>query len=139
MAAGVPAALVADAEVVWAQRSSARSTARMYYRYGLGSGRSRDARLLGRDLARLLAYALAPLALWWGGPAGAVAVTLAVAAYLSLPMVRVWRGRSPGGPGRTRSAASTAAALALVPAAAAVRDLAKVAGALRGLVGARRR
>lgn len=155
-AAGRPAALVADAEVLWAQRPTARATAAMYVRYGQGSGRSRDARLLGRDLARLGGYAAAPWLLARGGRATRAAVLAAGAGYLSLPAVRVLRG----GPARPGPAVDPAAglavepvvdlaagpgtepapgllerglALALLPAAAALRDLAKAAGAVYGL------
>jgi glycosyltransferase involved in cell wall biosynthesis/GT2 family glycosyltransferase len=147
VAAGVPASLVAGAEVVWTQRSSAWATARMYYRYGHGSGRSRDGRLLGRDLARLAAYALAPWVVWQGGLVGCAVVALAAAAYLSLPVMRVLKGRAGSGSAGSGSAGSgsagsgsvgeTVAAVGLVPIAAAVRDLAKVAGALHGLARAR--
>jgi len=127
VAAGARAMLVADAEVVWAQRPSIAATARMYYGYGQGSGNSRDGRLLGRDLARLVAYSAAAATWLRGGRGGRAAVAVAGAAYLSLPLARVLRG-APERPARDRLAAA-----ALLPLAAAMRDLAKVAGALRGL------
>ena len=143
VATGAPAVLVADAEVVWAQRPSLAATARMYYRYGEGSGLSRDTRLLGRDLARLAAYGLAPALLASGGRPARLAVAAGAAGYLSLPVSRVLRGSGPAAPpgtGRLRHRWSEAAsALALLPVVAAVRDLSKVAGALRGLHRTRRR
>jgi len=112
--------------VDWAQRPTLAAMARMYFRYAQGSGHSRDRRLLGRDLCRAGVYA-----------AGAVLLTrrrarpaagLAAAAYLSLPTVRVLRGRC-GGTRRDRLPA-----LAAVPVVAAVRDLSKAAGALSGVL-----
>jgi hypothetical protein len=94
----------------------------MYVAYGEGSGRSRNPRLLGRDLARLAAYGLVPVLLARGGRAGRLAVAAGAAGYLSLPAARVLR--HPGG---------RVVALGLLPVVTAVRDLAKVAGALRGL------
>jgi glycosyltransferase involved in cell wall biosynthesis/GT2 family glycosyltransferase len=126
VAAGAPAVLVAGALVAWAQRPTLAAMARMYFRYAQGSGHSRDRRLLGRDLCRAGVYA-----------AGAVLLTrrrarpaagLAAAAYLSLPTVRVLRGRC-GGTRRDRLPA-----LAAVPVVAAVRDLSKAAGALSGVL-----
>ncbi len=128
VAAGTPAVLVADAEVDWVQRPSLRATARMYFRYGQGSGRSRDPRLLGRDALRLAAYPVGLALLAWGGRAGWAAVAAGAAGYLSLPAVRVLRHPAAGRP--------TAAAVALVvlPAVTALRDLAKAAGAASGVV-----
>jgi hypothetical protein len=122
-AAGEPVTVVADAEVSWAQRPSLRLTARMYFRYGEGSGRSADRRLLGRDLARLGAYAATPWLAARAGPRVRAGLAAGWAAYLSLPLVRVL-GRGP--------ARSPSAALA-VPLVTAVRDLAKAAGAVYGL------
>ena len=135
VAAGAPATLVADAEVSWEQRGSLRATARMYYRYGQGSGRSRDLRLLRRDSLRLAAYLAVPLMAWLGGWLGWLAVAVGAAAYLSLPVVRVLRaGRSA----RPRRYATALTAATLLPVVAAVRDLAKVAGAVQGLLPRRR-
>jgi glycosyltransferase involved in cell wall biosynthesis len=128
VAAGTTAVLVGDAEVRWVQRPSAWATARMYYHYGEGSGRSRDPRLLGRDLARLATYAAATVALARGGRLGRGAALAAGVAYLSLPVVRVLRGST-----RRGGAVTLLAAVAAIPAAAVIRDLAKVAGALSGL------
>jgi hypothetical protein len=127
VAAGVPATLVADAEVAWAQRPSLAGTARMYFRYGQGSGRSVDRRLLGRDLARLTGYAGTGWVLLRGGPLARAALAAAWAGYLSLPLARVIRRPNPV---RT---------LLAVPLAVAVRDLAKAAGAVHGLVAGRGR
>jgi glycosyltransferase involved in cell wall biosynthesis/GT2 family glycosyltransferase len=134
VAAGVTATMVADAEVLWAQRPSLWATARMYHRYGEGSGRSRDRRLLGRDLARLAAYTVGVPLLWYGGQPARCAVVVAALAYLSLPLARALRRRG-GDPGVIPRLAAAAA----VPVVAAVRDLAKVTGALRGLWAGRRR
>jgi len=130
-AAGIPATLVADAEVAWAQRPSLAGAARMYYRYGQGSGRSADRRLLGRDLSRLCAYAATPWLAARGGRGARTGLVLGWAAYLSLPLVRVLRHPPPPHP--PRSLPVRAAAALAIPLAAATRDLAKAAGALRGL------
>jgi glycosyltransferase involved in cell wall biosynthesis/GT2 family glycosyltransferase len=134
-ASGLPTTLVADAAVTWAQRPTVAATAGMYFRYGRGSGRSRDPRLLGRDLARLAGYAAAPWLLARGGRPARAALLAAGVGYLSLPAVRVLRA-GPDGPGRV----TRGVAVAALPPAAALRDLAKAAGALYGLVtGWRRR
>jgi hypothetical protein len=191
-AAGRPTVLVADAEVTWTQRPTLAGTARMYFRYGQASGRSRDPRLLGRDLARLAGYAVAPWLLARRGAARAGGLA-AGAAYLSLPVVRVLRGSAtagepargqpaeggPAGGGSVRGCPAgrepvrgqpsggqpagggpawgkpsvgrpagsragggwmtRALAVAALPPAAALRDLAKAAGALHGLAARRRR
>jgi len=124
VAAGVPAAMVADAEVVWTQRPSLTGAAWMYFRYGQGSGRSADGRLLGRDLARLAGYAGTGCVLLRGGPVARAGLAAGWAGYLSLPLVRVAR---QAGPGRVRTALA-------VPLVAAIRDLAKAAGAVHGLL-----
>jgi glycosyltransferase involved in cell wall biosynthesis len=131
--AGVPAMLVAGALVDWEQRPTLRATARMYFRYAQGSGHSRDPRLLGRDLSRALAYLGLGVVLARGGRPARVASGAAGAAYLSLPLVRVARGRAGGGP------AARALAAGLLPVVTVVRDLAKAAGAMHGLVRRRRR
>jgi glycosyltransferase involved in cell wall biosynthesis len=134
VATGTPAVLVADAVVEWAQRPSLAATARMYFRYGEGSGRSLDPRLLGRDTARLAAYVLGPALAVRGGRTARTGVLAAAVAYLSLPVVRVLRHPAAGRP------ATTAGALAVLPAVTALRDLAKAAGAVNGsLHGATRR
>ncbi|MDT5025474.1 MAG: hypothetical protein QOE61_1900 [Micromonosporaceae bacterium] len=161
VARGATAMLVSDAEVVWAQRARLRDTARMYHRYGEGSGRSRDARLLGRDLGRLAAYAVGGALALRGGRLGRGAVVAGVAGYLSLPLARVLRGTvhigrpvrqasvrrdrtvppdrtgRPDAPGG-RVAAGRVVAASAVPLVAVVRDLAKATGALRGLWAGRR-
>jgi glycosyltransferase involved in cell wall biosynthesis len=129
VASGTQALLVADAEVVWAQRPSLAATARMYFRYGEGSGHSRDPRLLGRDLARLAAYGVAPVLLARGGRLVRLGVAAGAAGYLSLPVARVVRGSCPVRDRRSEAALATA----LLPVVTAVRDLPKVAGALSGL------
>jgi GT2 family glycosyltransferase len=131
--AGMPALLVAGALVDWEQRPSLASTARMYFRYAQGSGHSRDRRLLGRDLSRAVAYVgLGAVAVRGGRVARGVAGA-AGAGYLALPLVRVARGRAGG------SAATRVLSVAAVPVVTVVRDLAKAAGAVHGLVRRRRR
>ncbi len=118
--AGHRAVLASSAEVGWKQRPTLRQTAAMYFRYGEGGGRSANPRLVGRDMTRAFAYAIGLAAVVTGPRARSVATT-AFAAYVSLPLTRALRRRHW-------------AALPLVPFATAVRDLAKAAGAGRGLV-----
>jgi hypothetical protein len=118
--AGHRAVLASSAEVGWEQRPTPRQTTAMYFRYGEGGGRSGDPRLVGRDMARACAYTLG-LAAVATGPRARFAAATAFTAYVSLPLARAVRRHHW-------------AALPLVPFAAAVRDLAKAAGAGRGLV-----
>ncbi|WP_377323506.1 glycosyltransferase [Pimelobacter simplex] len=118
VAAGARAAMVRDAEVVWAQRPTFRANLTMYRRYGEGSGYSLDRRLLSRDLARVAAYGVAAVVALRGGPRSRGLALAGAAGYLSLPAVRAARGPAPV---RT---------LALVPGVAAARDLAKAYGAV---------
>lgn len=119
---GGSAIMVADAEVEWAQRTTFRESLRMYVRYGEGSGNSMNARLLGRDLARVGAYAVGTVGLAWGGRRTWMALMAGATAYFSLPLVRAAQGPEP-----VRSAA-------LVPPMGAARDLAKAYGAVRALL-----
>ncbi|WP_405727541.1 glycosyltransferase [Streptomyces sp. NBC_00028] len=125
VAAGHRAALVASAEVSWEPRPTLRRTAVMYFRYGQGSGRSAEPRLLVRDLSRAVAYPVALVATARDRRARALTGG-AVLAYLSLPVARAVRGHDWS-------------ALPLIPLAAAVRDVAKAAGAVHGLAGGLRR
>ncbi|WP_436699570.1 glycosyltransferase [Nocardioides sp. BYT-33-1] len=118
VAAGGTARMVRDAEVSWAQRPTFRANLTMFRRYGEGSGNSLDARLLGRDLARVAAYTAAAGIAVRGSAGARTAVATGLAAYLSLPVTRALRGPDPL---RT---------VPLVPAVAAARDLAKAYGAL---------
>lgn len=122
VAAGGRAKMVRDAEVRWAQRPTLLANLTMFRRYGEGSGYSLDSRLLGRDLARMAAYAAGLGFALRGGPATRAATATAATAYLSLPTVRALRG-----PSALRS-------VALVPPVAAARDLAKAYGAVSAAV-----
>src|SRR5207253_1360927 len=88
--AGHRAALASSAEVRWEQRPKLRHTVAMYFRYGEGGGRSANPRLVGRDIARAFAYAVALAAVVKGTRARSAATT-AFAAYLSLPLARAVR------------------------------------------------
>lgn len=122
--AGLPAALCPDARVVWQQRPTAMSTARMYFGYGIGGGRSGDAAVIGRDLIRAAAYAAGIWGLVKGSATLRAALGGAAAVYLSVPVRRALR------PPRR-----DAVAAALVPLALATKDLSKAAGCLAGLLG----
>ncbi len=118
VSAGHSAGLVRDAEVVWAQRPTVGANLTMLRRYGEGSGYSLDSRLMGRDLARVVAYTGGAALVVGGRPAVRSLVAAGAAAYLSLPLVRALRGPRP------------LATAALVPPLAAARDLVKAYGAL---------
>lgn len=116
--AGGTAAMVRDAEVRWAQRPTLRANLRMLRRYGEGSGYSLDSRLMGRDLARVAAYAVGLGVVACGGTRSRSLAAAGAAAYLSLPMVRALQGPHP------------VTAAAMVPPVAVARDLAKAYGAV---------
>jgi glycosyltransferase involved in cell wall biosynthesis len=118
---GGRAVLATDAEVAWRQRGGPVDTARMYWRYGRGGGRSGDRLVVGRDLLRAGAYLAGPVALAAGGRTGRRAVAAGALAYVSLPLLRARRDGPP-------------AAVALVPPALALKDLAKAAGCVLGLL-----
>ncbi len=120
--AGGRCVLDVDAEVVWSQRSSLRSTAKMYYGYGRGGGHSRDRLLVGRDLARAVAYAFGVWTLSTRRPGPIALSAVGAAAYLILPVQRGLQGPVP------------AQTLPLIPLTLAVKDLAKAAGCLVGLL-----
>lgn len=115
---GHRAAMVREAEVSWAQRPTLRANLRMLRRYGEGSGNSLDARLMGRDLARLAAYGAGAAVAVRGSRGSRTVAAAGVAAYLSLPLLRALRGPRP------------LATAALVPPLATARDLVKAYGAL---------
>lgn len=125
--AGFRCVLTADAEVIWAQRSSVTSTVRMYFSYGRGGGHSGDALLVGRDLARAAAYGFAAWTAVSRRPAALIAAGLGAVAYLSLPVSRAWQSPAPG------------RVLALIPVTLAVKDISKAAGCLVGTVERQRR
>ncbi len=126
VAAGHAAGLVREAEVVWAQRPTLLRNLTMLRRYGEGSGYSLDSRLMGRDLARVVAYAGGAALAARGRPAVRALLAAGGTTYLSLPVVRALRGPRP------------LATLALVPPIAAARDLAKAYGALSATARRRR-
>jgi len=127
LAAGGRSVLALDAEVLWEQAPTIQATARMYFRYGLWAARGGDWPLVRRDLARALAYVLAPLAVVRGGAHGASVVAAGGGAYLSLPLSRALRHRIE------------ARAVCALPLALAIKDLAKAVGCLRGLLDRRMR
>lgn len=118
--------LAVGADVYWEQRGSVGATFKMYYRYGIGAAESGDRQLQGRDGLRLAAYLLVPRLLA-SRDRRAIAIALAGgAAYYSLPLLRAVRYR-----------AGVRAALC-IPAALAIKDLGKIAGALAARLTGRR-
>ena len=122
VATGGRPVLAVDAEVCWDQHPSLAATARMFYRYGQWGARGGSWGLVRRDLLRAGAYLAGPWLLVRGGPAGRVAAAAGAGAYLSLPLVRAVRQRRRPG------------TFLALPLALAVKDLAKAAGCLDGLV-----
>lgn len=119
VAAGGRAVLAVDAEVDWVQRTTLRENLRMYRSYGEGDGLSGSRLLVGRDLARAVAYPVGLALLTRRSRASRAAALAGAAAYLSLPAARVAE-HAPG-------------ALPMVPVVAALRDLAKAWGCVDGL------
>jgi glycosyltransferase involved in cell wall biosynthesis len=110
--------LAVDAVVTWRQRRTLRETALMYARYGRGSVRSADRRLIGRDAARAVAYPVGAAVAWRGGRRARRLLGVGVAAYTSVPLLRATTRPRP-----------LLVAL-LVPAALALKDVSKAAGML---------
>ena len=121
--------MVRDAEVTWEQRPTLRSTAKMYFRYGRGSGLSGNHRLLMRDSVRVAGYVVGGLLLTRGHVIPRGLALSGAGMYWSLPLARIKHSES--------ARPERMAAAAKVPALAALCDLSKVAGAVDGL--ARRR
>lgn len=122
-AAGHGCELTTDARVRWSHRDSLRGTARMFYVYGVGDGRSGDPLLLARDAIRAGAYLGGTLLACRGGRGGRILVAAGAALYVSLPVLR------------TRSLPSRGQVVARIPLVLAVQDLAKAAGAAAGIWG----
>ncbi len=121
VASGGRAELVAGADVAWAQRDTLGANVKMFYRYGIGDGQSGDARLIGRNVGRAVAYLAGPTALVASRRTRMVAL-LGAAAYMSLPVRRAASGPRPVG------------TILVVPVIAAIRDAGKAAGCLVGLL-----
>lgn len=122
-AAGHRCELTTDARVDWAHRRGLRATARMFYVYGIGDGRSGDTKLIARDAVRAVAYAGGALLALRGGRAGRLAAVAGAAVYTSLPVQR------------TRGIPRRAGVVARIPVVLAVQDVAKAAGAAMGIAG----
>lgn len=114
---GGRAVLATGGEVTWAQRSTLAANLRMYRSYGHGDGRSGNRTLIGRNVARAVAYPIG-LAMLTGGRTRWLALVGGVA-YLSLPLVHAAK-RSP-------------ASIPVLPLMAAARDGVKVLGCFEGL------
>lgn len=121
VASGGRAELVAGADVAWAQRDTFGANVKMFYRYGIGDGQSGDARLIGRNVGRAVAYLAGPAALIASRRTRMVAL-LGAAAYMSLPVRRAASGPRP------------VATVLAVPVVAAIRDTSKAMGCLVGLL-----
>ena len=110
-----------QAAVAWTQRRGVVATWRMYRRYGRASTEGGHPALLARDTVRGLAYLVGAALL--PHRRGRRLVGLGVSGYLSLPLIRAIRARA------------SAATVALLPVALAVKDLGKLTGAVEGMLG----
>jgi glycosyltransferase involved in cell wall biosynthesis len=118
---GFNASLAPGARVWWRPPSTWRANAVMFFRYCRGDIRSPGR---SRHAIRLLAWTLGPVALLRGGRGLRSAVAAGAASYLALPTWRAWRQRIP------------VHHWWRIPVAVAVKDIAQLAGAARGLVDA---
>ncbi|WP_244928568.1 glycosyltransferase [Nocardioides sp. W7] len=125
LATGGRSALALDARVTWAQAGRLRDMARMYARYGEWGGRSGSWPLVSRDLVRGAAYLVGPVGYAVGGPRTRALVATAATGYLAATVARAQD--EPVAPGTWP----------LVPVLVALKDVAKAAGCLRGLLGRR--
>ena len=92
--AGGQCVLASDASVLWWQRPTLAAKLRMFAGYGRGDADSGDALLIGRNVARGLAMVAVPVLVARRSPQASAVGVAGLAAYLSLPMRRAWRGRS---------------------------------------------
>jgi SAM-dependent methyltransferase len=120
---GFKAKLAADAVVYWRPPGTWKANATMFFRYCRGDVRSPGR---SRHVLRLLAWTAAPPTLARGGWRSRVLLLAGAAAYTALPARRARRA----GLGLT--------SWWRIPVAVAVKDLAQIAGALRGTVDAAR-
>jgi cellulose synthase/poly-beta-1,6-N-acetylglucosamine synthase-like glycosyltransferase len=116
---GFSATLAPAARVWWRPPSTWRANAVMFFTYCRGDIRSPDR---SRHAIRLAAWTLGPLAMLRGGRASRFAVALGALSYLGLPAWRAWGRRVP------------LRHWWRIPVAVAVKDLAQLAGAARGLL-----
>ncbi|MEP7740281.1 glycosyltransferase [Nocardioides sp. 31GB23] len=123
LASGGRSALALDARVTWAQTGDLADMARMYAKYGEWGGRAGSWQLVSRDLVRASAYAVGPLLLATGGVRTRAAVLAGAAGYLALPALRA------------RDVDVVPGTWVRVPVVVALKDVAKAAGCLRGLLG----
>ncbi|GAB2451830.1 hypothetical protein GCM10027062_35810 [Nocardioides hungaricus] len=125
LASGGRSALTLDARVTWAQTGRLRDLARMYARYGEWGGRAGSWPLVSRDLVRGAAYVAGPSVLAAGGPRARAVVAAAAAGYLGATVLRA------------RDEPVARGTWWLVPVVVGLKDVAKAAGCLRGLLGRR--
>jgi glycosyltransferase involved in cell wall biosynthesis len=114
---GYRARLAPKAMVRWCPPATWRANALMFFRYCRGDVRSKGR---SRHAARIIAWMIAPLALRHAGHRGRLALCLGGLAYIALPIERARRSGIP------------VSDWWRIPVAAAVKDVAQVAGALRG-------
>jgi SAM-dependent methyltransferase/GT2 family glycosyltransferase/uncharacterized protein YbaR (Trm112 family) len=117
---GYRARLAPEAKVHWRPPPSWGANARMFFHYCRGDVRSKGRT---RHAARIAAWAMTPLLLLHGGRTR-ISVGLSGLAYIALPL------------GRARRSGIAVREWWRIPLAAAVKDLAQVAGAARGFVDA---
>jgi glycosyltransferase involved in cell wall biosynthesis len=118
---GFDASLASGARVWWRPPSTWRANAVMFYTYCRGDIRSPGR---SRHAIRLVAWTLAAIGLLRGGRGARLAVAVSAASYLALPTWRAYRHRIP------------LHHWWRIPVAVAVKDIAQLAGAARGLADA---
>jgi cellulose synthase/poly-beta-1,6-N-acetylglucosamine synthase-like glycosyltransferase len=118
---GFNASLAPGARVWWRPPSTWRANAVMFFTYCRGDIRSPGR---SRHAIRLLAWTLGPAALLRGRRGFRAAVAVGAASYLALPAWRAWRHGVP------------LHHWWRIPVAVAIKDVAQLAGAARGLVDA---
>ena len=118
---GYRARLAPEAKVHWCPPATWRANALMFFRYCRGDVRSKGR---SRHAARIVAWTITPLVFIHGRRRGRLAVCLGGLAYIGLPLERARRAGIP------------VSDWWRIPVAVAVKDVAQVAGALRGSVDA---
>lgn len=118
---GYRARLAPEAVVHWRPPPTWRANARMFFAYCRGDVRSKGR---SRHVVRIIAWATTPFVLAHGRPTGRLAACLGAMAYITLPL---HRARRSGIPVRDWWR---------IPLAVGLKDLAQVAGAMRGALDA---
>jgi hypothetical protein len=118
---GCRSALARGAVVRWRPPGTWGANARMFFRYCRGDVRSKGR---SRHVVRAAAWTIVPITLVRGRPTTRAGVVAAGLAYIGLPLRRAQRDRMP------------ARGVLMIPLAIALKDVAQIAGAARGIADA---